>query len=145
MNETDQPTIMIKASSSQAQKYLRYSDEDLKEFEGIIKAKLEGVEKIVFLLKGSCLNQNGTDNNNPVKFDNARETLSKEENNDTIIRQEKFVRDLNNALKRIGNKSYGICRATGKLINKERLKLVPHATLSMEAKNERDSFHAIIR
>jgi RNA polymerase-binding transcription factor DksA len=61
--------------------------------------------------------------------------MSKEQNAKMAIRQEKFIRDLNNALLRIENKTYGVCRITGKLINKERLKLVPHATLSIEAKN----------
>jgi len=61
--------------------------------------------------------------------------MSKEANTHLAIRQEKFIRDLKNALLRIENKTYGICRVTGKLINKERLKLVPHATLSIEAKN----------
>ena len=62
------------------------------------------------------------------------ETLSKEENAQLALRQEKFIHNLYNALKRIDNKTYGICRVTGKLIQKERLKLVPHATLSIEAK-----------
>ena len=61
--------------------------------------------------------------------------MSKEANSQLAIRQEKFIRDLKNALNRIENKTYGICRVTGKLIAKERLKLVPHATLSIEAKN----------
>ena len=63
------------------------------------------------------------------------ETMSKEANTQLAIRQEKFIRDLNNALIRIENKTYGICRVTGKLINMQRLFLVPHATLSIEAKN----------
>ena len=60
--------------------------------------------------------------------------MSKEQNAQLAARQEKFLRDLKNALMRIENKTYGICRVTGKLIGKERLKLVPHATLSIEAK-----------
>ena len=68
-------------------------------------------------------------------FEEGSETMSKEANSQLAIRQEKFIRDLKNALNRIQNKTYGICRVTGKLINKERLKLVPHATLSIEAKN----------
>ena len=60
--------------------------------------------------------------------------MSKEANAQLASRQEKFLRDLNNALRRIENKTYGICRVTGKLIEADRLKLVPHATLSMEAK-----------
>jgi RNA polymerase-binding transcription factor DksA len=64
--------------------------------------------------------------------------MSKEANAALAIRQEKFIRDLKNALIRIANKSYGVCRVTGKLIAKERLELVPHATLSIEAKNMQD-------
>ena len=67
--------------------------------------------------------------------------MSKEANSQLAIRQEKFIRDLKNALIRIENKSYGVCRVTGKLINPERLKLVPHATLSIEAKNMQKYFY----
>ena len=72
-------------------------------------------------------------------FEEGSETLSKESNSILAQRQEKFIRDLNNALIRIENKTYGICRVTGKLINKERLKLVPHATLSIEAKMQKNN------
>ena len=68
------------------------------------------------------------------ELEEGSETMSKEANVQLAIRQEKFIRDLNNALIRIENKTYGVCRVTGKLIQKERLKLVPHATLSIEAK-----------
>lgn len=80
---------------------------------------------------------NGTDDTSPTfkAFDEGSEVMSKEANSQLAIRQEKFIRDLKNALVRIENKTYGVCRVTGKLINKERLKLVPHATLSIEAKN----------
>jgi DnaK suppressor protein len=80
---------------------------------------------------------NGTDDTSPTfkAFEEGSETMSKEANVQLAIRQEKFIRDLKNALQRIENKTYGICRVTGKLIQKERLKLVPHATLSIEAKN----------
>ena len=64
-----------------------------------------------------------------------RETMSKEANSQLAIRQEKFIRDLKNALFRVENKTYGVCKVTGKLISKERLKIVPHATMSIEAKN----------
>ena len=91
------------------------------------------------LLKSSYMNDgnNGTDDTSPTfkAFEEGSETMSKEANTQLAIRQEKFIRDLKNALLRIENKTYGICRVTGKLINKERLKLVPHATLSIEAKN----------
>ncbi len=80
---------------------------------------------------------NGTDDTSPTfkAFEEGSETMSKEQNAQLAARQDKFIRDLKNALLRISNKTYGICRVTGKLINKDRLKLVPHATLSIEAKN----------
>ena len=80
---------------------------------------------------------NGTDDTSPTfkAFEEGSAVMSKESNSQLAIRQEKFIRDLKNAIIRIENKTYGICRVTGKLINKERLKLVPHATLSIEAKN----------
>jgi RNA polymerase-binding transcription factor DksA len=80
---------------------------------------------------------NGTDDTSPTfkAFEEGSETMSKESNVKLALRQEKFIRDLQNALLRIENKTYGICRVTGKLIQKERLKLVPHATLSIAAKN----------
>jgi RNA polymerase-binding transcription factor DksA len=80
---------------------------------------------------------NGTDDKSPTfkAYEEGSETKSKEANSQLAIRQEKFIRDLRNALVRIENKTYGICKVTGKLINKERLKIVPHATMSIEAKN----------
>ena len=91
------------------------------------------------LLKSSYMNDgnNGTDDTSPTfkAFEEGSKTMSKEANTQLAIRQEKFIRDLKNALLRIENKTYGVCRVTYKLINKERLKLVPHATLSIEAKN----------
>ena len=80
---------------------------------------------------------NGTEDTSPTfkAFEEGSQTMSKEANTQLAIRQEKFIRDLKNALIRIENKTYGVCRVTGKLISKKRLKLVPHATLSIEAKN----------
>lgn len=116
----------------------RYSDEDLQEFKEIINKKIARAEEDLALLKSSYMNgsNNGTDDTAPVfkSFEEGSETMSKEKNVQLAIRQEKFIRDLKNALIRIENKTYGVCRATGKLIQKERLKLVPHATLSIEAK-----------
>ena len=79
---------------------------------------------------------NGTDDTSPTfkSFEEGSETMSKEANTQLALRQEKFIRDLKNALIRIENKTYGVCRKTGKLISKKRLELVPHATLSIEAK-----------
>ncbi len=117
----------------------RYSDKDLAEFKEIILNKIANAEEDLGLLKSSFKNDsnNGTDDTSPTfkAFEEGSETMSKEANVQLAIRQEKFIRDLKNALVRIENKTYGICRVTGKLIQKERLKLVPHATLSIEAKN----------
>ncbi len=118
---------------------VRYSDKDLAEFRALIEEKIEKAQKHLELLKSAYMNDgnNGTDDTSPTfkAFEEGSETMSKEANTQLAIRQEKFIRDLKNALLRIENKTYGICRVTGKLINKERLKLVPHATLSIEAKN----------
>lgn len=117
----------------------RYSDKDLAEFKEIILLKKERAEEDLALLKSIFKNDsdNGTDDTSPTfkAFEEGSETMSKEANVQLAIRQEKFIRDLKNALQRIENKTYGTCRVTGKLIQKERLKLVPHATLSIEAKN----------
>lgn len=118
---------------------VRFSDKELEEFRTIIEKKIEKAKKDLELLKSSYMNDgnNGTDDTSPTfkAFEEGSETMSKEANTQLAIRQEKFIRDLKNALLRIENKTYGVCRVTGKLINKERLKLVPHATLSIEAKN----------
>ncbi|MCF1190539.1 TraR/DksA C4-type zinc finger protein [Mangrovimonas sp. AS39] len=118
---------------------VRYSDKDLAEFKAIIQEKIEKAKHDLELIKSAYMNDlnNGTDDTSPTfkAFEEGSETMSKEANSQLAIRQEKFIRDLKNALIRIENKTYGICRVTGKLISKERLKLVPHATLSIEAKN----------
>ena len=117
----------------------RYSDADLKEFKQIIDDKIARAKEDLAMLRSSYMNNgnNGTDDTSPTfkAFEEGSETMSKEANVQLAIRQEKFIRDLKNALMRIENKTYGVCRVTGKLIQKERLKLVPHATLSIEAKN----------
>ncbi|WP_396636487.1 TraR/DksA family transcriptional regulator [Maribacter sp. R77961] len=118
---------------------IRYSDKDLAEFRSLIEEKIEKAKSHLELLKSAYMNDsnNGTDDTSPTfkAFEEGSKTMSKEANTQLAIRQEKFIRDLKNAMLRIENKTYGICRVTGKLINKERLKLVPHATLSIEAKN----------
>ncbi|MEP2278659.1 TraR/DksA C4-type zinc finger protein [Maribacter sp.] len=118
---------------------VRYSDNDLAEFKVLIEEKIEKAKSHLELLKSAYMNDgnNGTDDTSPTfkAFEEGSETMSKEANTQLAIRQEKFIRDLKNAMLRIENKTFGICRVTGKLINKERLKLVPHATLSIEAKN----------
>ena len=118
----------------------RYSDTELEQFKKIILKKIESAELDLNLLKDSYSNasSNGTDDtySSFKSFEEGSETLSKESNTMLAARQEKFIRDLKNALVRIENKTYGICRETGKLISKKRLVLVPHATLSIEAKNK---------
>ena len=117
----------------------RYTDKELEEFKTLILDKIEKATAQLDLYKSAYMNDsnNGTDDTSPTfkAFDEGSETMSKESNSQLAIRQEKFIRDLKNALIRIENKTYGVCRVTGKLIKKERLKLVPHATLSIEAKN----------
>jgi len=117
----------------------RYNDKELKEFKELIIGKIDKATTQLHLIESAYRNDsnNGTDDTSPTfkAFDEGSEVMSKEANSQLAIRQEKFIRDLSNALIRIENKTYGICRVTKKLINKERLKLVPHATLSIEAKN----------
>ena len=118
----------------------RYSDRDLKKFKTLIEEKIEKAQKDLSLIKSAYMNDgnNGTEDTSPTfkAFEEGLQTMSKEANTQLAIRQEKFIRDLNAALIRIENKTYGVCRETGKLINKKRLALVPHATLSIEAKNK---------
>ena len=117
----------------------KYSDKELNQFKVLIEEKIEKAKKDLKLLKSTYMNDgnNGTDDTSPTfkAFEEGSETMSKEANTQLALRQEKFIRDLKSALIRIENKTYGICRVTGKLIKKERLTLVPHATLSIEAKN----------
>lgn len=119
--------------------YGRYNDADLEEFKQLILEKIENAQRQLQLIESAFKNDsdNGTNDTSPTfkAFDEGSHVMSKEANSQLAIRQEKFIRDLKNALIRIENKTYGVCRVTKKLINKERLKLVPHATLSMEAKN----------
>tara|TARA_B110001452_G_scaffold239213_1_gene220123 strand:+ start:1694 stop:2077 length:384 start_codon:yes stop_codon:yes gene_type:complete len=117
----------------------RFSDQELAEFKVLIEEKIEKANEDLSLLKSAYMNDgnNGTDDTSPTfkAFEEGSQTMSKEANTQLAIRQEKFIRDLKNALIRIENKNYGVCRVTSKLIRKERLVLVPHATLSIEAKN----------
>ena len=121
----------------------RYPDKDLDKFRVLIEEKIAKAQHDLELIRSAYMNDgnNGTDDTSPTfkAFEEGSETMSKEANTQLAIRQEKFIRDLKNALIRIENKTYGVCRVTGKLINAERLKLVPHATLSIEAKNMQKS------
>ena len=117
----------------------RYTDKELERFKNIIIKKIDKAQQDFDLLKSAYMNDsdNGTDDTSPTfkAFEEGSETMSKEANTQLALRQEKFIRDLKNALIRIENKTYGVCRITGKLIKKNRLLVVPHATLSIEAKN----------
>lgn len=116
----------------------RYNDEELKEFKDLIDGKLKEARIDLEGLRGSLSHKDdhGTDDTSPSfkMMEDGSETLSREEISQLALRQEKFITHLENALTRISNKTYGVCRVTGKLIPKERLRAVPHATLSIEAK-----------
>ncbi len=119
----------------------RYSEEELREFKEIINKKLEEARDGLKLLTEAYTTQNANDTTDTSPsfkiLEEGSQVLSKEENSQLAARQQKFIRDLENALIRIENGSYGICRVTGKLISKDRLRSVPHATLSIEAKMNR--------
>jgi RNA polymerase-binding transcription factor DksA len=117
----------------------RFSDTELQEFKELILDKLKEAEHDFSLLSKSLSlsDDHGTDDTGRTfnMMEDGSETLSREEVAQLAARQEQFIQNLRNALVRIENKTYGVCRETGKLIQKERLRLVPHATLSIEAKN----------
>ena len=117
----------------------KYSDKELEGFRKIINVKIEKAQNDLDLIKSAYMNDstNGTEDTSPTfkSVEEGSETMSKEANTQLALRQEKFIRDLKNALVRIENQTYGVCRVTGKLIDKKRLNIVPHATLSIEAKN----------
>ncbi|MFA5325386.1 MAG: TraR/DksA C4-type zinc finger protein [Bacteroidales bacterium] len=121
---------------------VRYSDEELQEFKELILEKLAKAREDYDILKGAVnhSSSNDTEDTSPTfkVLEEGASALSKEELGQLAARQYKFIQNLEGALIRIENKSYGICRETGKLIPKERLKLVPHATLSIEAKNSQN-------
>lgn len=116
----------------------RYSDAELEEFRELINHKLSEARNDLEGLRGSLSHKDdhGTEDTSPSfkMMEDGSETLSREEMSQLAIRQEKFITHLENALTRISNKTYGVCRVTGKLIQKERLRAVPHATLSIAAK-----------
>jgi DnaK suppressor protein len=121
----------------------RYTDDELEEFKNIILEKLEEARRDLKLLTEAYTNtnENGTNDTSPTfkVLEEGYLVLSKEENSQLAARQQKFIQSLENALIRIQNKTYGVCRETGKLISKERLRSVPHATLSIEAKLKQPS------
>ena len=122
-----------------SQEKTKYSDSELEEFKELIQSKLEEAHVDYSLLVGSLSHNDdlGTDDTGRTfnMMEDGSETLSREEVAQLAARQEKFIQSLQAALVRIKNKTYGLCRVTGKLIPKERLRLVPHATMSIDAKN----------
>ena len=116
----------------------RYGDTELEEFQTIIMQKLEEAKEALEILKWSLSHKDDHGTNDTGRsfnmMEDGAETLMREENAQLASRTEKFITNLEHALVRIKNKTYGVCRKTGKLISKDRLKLVPHTTLSIEAK-----------
>ena len=128
-------TLMAKTEQSKEKKF--YDSEELQEFKEIILKKIEEAKRNLDLLNEAVANEGNDVNDTSPTFkqlDEGRSVLSKEENSKLAARQQKFIKDLEAALIRIENKTYGICRVTGKLIPKERLRIVPHATMTVEAK-----------
>lgn len=121
----------------------RYSDAELEEFKTLIENKIKEAKIDLALLNNelSHKDNHGTDDTGRSfnMMEDGASTFSREMTAQKAARQEKFIVSLENALMRIKNKTYGVCRVTGKLINKKRLMLVPHATLSIEAKNQQQS------
>ena len=132
--QKSEPSAMARAIETG----VRYSDKDLKEFELLIHERMKSAKSDLEDLRQSLSHagDNSTDDTAPTfkMMEDGSDSMNREELGQLAARQEKFIQSLENALLRIKNKTYGICRGTGKLIPKERLKLVPHATLSMEAK-----------
>ena len=120
----------------------RYSDEELQEFKTLILEKLEKAQRDYELLKADVTNTEGNDiaDTSPTfkTLEEGASTFGKEEDGRLAQRQMKFIQHLQAALVRIENKTYGICRETGKLIPKERLRAVPHATLGIDIKNQQN-------
>ena len=131
----------MKQENKQAAEKIRYSDEELQEFKALILEKLAAAKSEYDTLKRMVNHSvsNDTEDTSPTfkMLEEGASALSKEEASQLAARQYKFIQNLEAALVRIENKTYGICRETGKLIPKERLRLVPHATLSVEAKEKR--------
>ncbi|MEI6524006.1 MAG: TraR/DksA family transcriptional regulator [Bacteroidia bacterium] len=116
----------------------KFNEQELQEFKDLINRKLDEARSDYELLKDALSHKddNGTDDTSPTfkLLEDGSEVLSKEETTNLAIRQQKFIQSLEMALIRIENRTYGICRVTGQMIPKERLRIVPHATLSIDAK-----------
>lgn len=120
----------------------RYSDEELQEFKELILAKIDKAQREYDTLRASLMNNEGNDvaDTSPTfkVLEEGAYTLGKEEAARLAERQRQFIQKLQAALVRIENKTYGVCRATGQLIPKERLRAVPHATLSIDGKQDKN-------
>ncbi len=120
---------------------LRYSPEELQEFETLIRQKLAQAEETLLQAKESLMRLSGNTTDDTYQglssLDDGTAIMEREDLTRSVVRQEKFITQLTAALGRIRTGEYGVCRATGQLIPKERLRLVPHATLTVEAKNQR--------
>jgi RNA polymerase-binding transcription factor DksA len=138
VNVEPKKVIADKPKASDANEKKNYSEKDLAEFRTLIVDKLDQARKDYELLKNTLCHtdDHGTDDTSPTfkALEDGSDVLTREETAQLALRQEKFIQNLQNALVRIQNKTYGICRVTGKLIPKERLLRVPHATLSIDAK-----------
>ena len=139
---TKKKTTTAPKATEEVKEKVRYSDEELQEFKALINEKLAQARADYEDLKAIVTHSqsNDTEDTSPTfkVLEEGASALSKEEAGQLALRQHKFIQSLEMALVRIENKTYGICRETGKLIPKERLRLVPHATLSVEAKNNRE-------
>lgn len=139
---TKKKTTTAPKATEEVKEKVRYSDEELQEFKALINEKLAQARSDYEELKAIVTHSqsNDTEDTSPTfkVLEEGASALSKEEAGQLALRQHKFIQSLEMALVRIENKTYGICRETGKLIPKERLRLVPHATLSVEAKNNRE-------
>lgn len=128
------------AETNPQQEKTFYSPDELEEFKAIILEKMDEAKKNLDMLKEIMSeSERSADDTAPVfkTMEEGSTTLSKEENAKLAARQQKYIRDLEAALVRIANGTYGICKVTGKLIPKERLRVVPHTTMTIEAKNSR--------
>ncbi len=136
-NKKPEPSRQIVKAPEESGKN-RYSDKELEEFREIIMKKLENARRELVTLQAqlTAANEHGTDDTASTfkMLEDGSDSLAKEEAGQLASRQKKFIEQLENALVRIENKTYGICRVTGKLIPKERLRAVPHTTQSIEAK-----------
>lgn len=136
--ENKNKTISTESTSFKTKKPVRYSDEDLAEFKELILAKLHSSKMDFELIKDfiSLDSDNGTSDTSPAfkLMEDGADVTSKEESVNHALRLKKYIEHLQNALNRIENKTYGICSMTGELISKERLRSVPHSTLSINAK-----------